>query len=855
MPDDDLDPMDALVGEIVADHALVSEDQPDPREDEAMQELAGQEPPRAPMPRNPPPQHLGDAWPSGRGALPPDVMQTLDQLGAGANLGSPQPVPPQPIAGQTGTPNARGDYPVDRAQVALMKQEGAARRAAGPLKYEYARPDDLPPEPQHAPTSEDGGAVMDFTGEDDAAAGNMEVGEPQAIIDGQEQNMLDPGFHRVRPDQGPLKQDASRYTQAHAAGGHVPGSALEDPEESSLWNTLADDALSYGQGAAMGNVDNLADLSGIPHHGQRVRDRMQLANERSPVTSTASELAGNVASGAALTATGMSLPAAAGLQGAASAIGAANPDSADDAAWAALGGGAEGVVLGKGVDAAVGGAVGLAKKGAALAPKVIRSRNTSNVGAAGVTGTDFDNLVSNKGEDYVNDLGQWIQDHDINRGTSGPEWFQNLPQSVDTFKKNSAREAGVATGKQKVMAEQLDERGVQVDTEKIAQDLERKAHHKGSLAPTDSNRLGEKLANEASNIRKKSTHETRPGVAAPSPPQEVDPMLDVYTPYDPKTPTSPRKHPRPGHFTHQLPNKHSANDNALPKLAQERNGADVSDWPSEQVDVPIESAGPPPLPPAPTSHYTGKMPFGQALGNRKEFDANVNWAQPGGSVEDGMGQAVNRAGGQSFRHGLNEAIEGQAPEMAESWAGNQSHLGNALSVQHPAASRYWKDQGNSPVTSSGSVGASVGGIPGMIAAALTKSRGRAAAANMKSRVASGLEAAPEAIDGTAPPIAGVGARELGEEWGQRFNPATAREDDKQQAAQASENARGHLMGEAAVKLLATKPEEFGPWRGKFEAARDKPEQMRALLQKMQHDVMFRRGVGRKLQEMTAEGAR
>jgi len=242
------------------------------------------------------------------------------------------------------------------------------------------------------------------------------------------------------------------------------------------------------------------------------------------------------------------------------------------------------------------------------------------------------------------------------------------------------------------------------------------------------------------------------------------------------------------------------------------------------------------------------IPIADAINAKQQYDSHVQWEQPGGSRDDSMTSAVNRLFGGKFRESVKESLGAQAPDLLEPWNNVQTRIGNAKSIQQPAAARYWQGHGKQPIDL-GTLAASGGGLPGMVAAALAKARPRAIEAKLEHGLSVAAEGAGKLLK-KAPTLTDPAGASAGGYAGRKAAAAmaTASAEDRKRSDGES---RGHLTADAAKQLLATNPAALGGYRGAWEkAVAGGPQAVAALMAKLEHDSVYSATVKRALQAQT-----
>lgn len=213
---------------------------------------------------------------------------------------------------------------------------------------------------------------------------------------------------------------ASEFAQ-DAARGFERGSQLGQPlDMSGAWNAAASNTMTQG----MVPPPKVAQPIAPP---EQVQAEWAQADARSPVASFAGDVAGSIANPVSR----LSPMASGAIDAGARSFGAGNDPSQvmTDAAQ----GGAFGKVLDKGGQM-LGGAMDWAKN--TLAPEMRSKANINRVASTGLYGADMAAMEANKGEQFIQDLGEDIERYGLHKGEGA---FGFLPQSAETYGRNAAK--------------------------------------------------------------------------------------------------------------------------------------------------------------------------------------------------------------------------------------------------------------------------------------------------------------------------------------------------------------------------------------------------------------------------------
>jgi hypothetical protein len=194
----------------------------------------------------------------------------------------------------------------------------------------------------------------------------------------------------------------------------------------------------------------------------------------------------------------------------------------------------------------------------------------------------------------------------------------------------------------------------------------------------------------------------------------------------------------------------------------------------------IDAAGKPGVEIGPS---TGKVPFSQALKERRRIDANIDWTRKGGYEGAGMQEQVRRgvAGDlrAATREGLDEAVaRGELdPKTVEAWKQANKDYATAATVHDPAVARVYQEYGNQKIglpgwlaaTSGAASGGPLGAVGGALVGQLAKSRGtpllagtQRAGQRLLSGASNALSAAGTLAPTVQPEIGGVAAARAAE---------------------------------------------------------------------------------------------
>lgn len=642
--------------------------------------------------------------------------------------------------------------------------------------------------------------------DDDAEAQGF---EPYA---GPEQIPLKPVSVSVaqEPDTGLLDRFLDTASDAyHKFGsGAYAGLGMHMPRLAEAVGRYGGDALglvSPEAGAAMAAKGRSA--------ADAARERLALAESRSPIASGVAEVGGEIAAtmplaelaapiravqgaGTVAKAVRAAVPVAEGaVQGALSSMGHADTSDWDERLEALKEGLNVGALFGA---AGKLGEAGLTHLGTATADALRSSGLLNRVAATGAYGGDLKKLIErarvpSRAKQALEELGEWIEAQGIHVG-EGPLGF--LPQPASTYTKNAEAVNAAAMAERQAVLDAvaarpptLTQSPVTVDTAPIISDLRQ-----------DAAKLGRMKIKESQ-----------------------------------------------GQAAH------------LGELADDAAQASAGVPNSSILGMPQQS----------------RMLFPDALERREYLDSLVNHYKPGGPTADSLREEINRRGADEYRAGLQQALDTQMPDMGQKWASAQSDLHQGLEVQKLGAAREAKELGNQVlslptlIAGSGALGAGAGmygggdagdntlaglGAAGLVgtAAALAKSRGHAGLAGVQklgSQIARGV--------GEAAPLANVIGRG-GAAWGGGNQGADVapRIDDLAAPAPATAAGRGNLLPQAALTLIESDRGQLGAYEGQFMEAAGSPDPaaVASLIGRLtQSDPNFRRTLLPVLQRMTTSG--
>jgi len=300
------------------------------------------------------------------------------------------------------------------------------------------------------------------------------------------------------PAQVPLQQSSS--------AGAAKWGTQHDPE-AGLWESVLEGGSDFGQRAAQsatfGYGDEIVGALAGEQRGQAVRDRQQLAQERSPGWSLAGDVAGGLGMAAATGGIGH------GIRGAA-ATGALEGGLAG-AGYADDGDRLEGALQGAGAGAALGGAGGALGAGASgaaswvgekAAPWLREQGLLNRVASSGLYGGSMDRLAQNQGgKQGVAQLGEWMENHGLTQWT--PEGIGDEAASMNSMWQ----------GDQRAFIDDLAGRpeGMpMVDTGAVGDKLRREAGQLSQLPDADSARQVTQYRQEAEALANKSEWDQMP---------------------------------------------------------------------------------------------------------------------------------------------------------------------------------------------------------------------------------------------------------------------------------------------------------------------------------------------------------
>jgi hypothetical protein len=230
------------------------------------------------------------------------------------------------------------------------------------------------------------------------------------------------------------------------------------------------------------------------------------------------------------------------------------------------------------------------------------------------------------------------------------------------------------------------------------------------------------------------------------------------------------------------------------------------------------------------------MEFPNALKQRQAFDAEVNWAR---DAKQPVHEQVSQTAGDSFRSGLVNSLQQQAPEMVQPWNQIQDKLGKSIDVLEPSRNKAMSDLGSSPLSFSTLAGAAGGGLPGAIAAGAIKTGGRGAMADLQRGGSAALDwlgSQGDAMGGMTQGASQMGAQHYGEQQGVK-------------------ESRGYLLPQAAQQMMQQRG-SLGPYEKQFFDAANSQDTnaLSNLIVRLSHtDPQFRQTILPKLQQLTAEG--
>jgi hypothetical protein len=278
--------------------------------------------------------------------------------------------------------------------------------------------------------------------------------------------------------------------------------------------STASDALYAGAGGVLSGLGiNPAQAAGAVGGDDRefaVRERLALANKRSPRAAPAAQLVGEIAplaiaTGGTSAAKQLAKPVLGGaIQGGLSALGNADTEDWGERLEALTGGAGAGALFGK-IGQKVGQAGGWA--GGKLADAWRDSGLMQRVAASGAYGSDIRKLAENiGGEEGLKKLGEWMQQRGIHQGEG---WLGKLlPQTAETYGKNANAVNKAALGEQKAVLGELAQRTpVLVDTLPVTSKLRQGASELSDLAADEY----EKQAGHAVDLAERIASKSRPG--------------------------------------------------------------------------------------------------------------------------------------------------------------------------------------------------------------------------------------------------------------------------------------------------------------------------------------------------------
>ncbi len=393
------------------------------------------------------------------------------------------------------------------------------------------------------------------------------------------------------------------------------------------------------------------------------------------------EVSGGLATAAALP-VGESAAAAGAGYGAVSGYAGSERDDLAGQLGDTATGAVTGLALGKVADDVVAPVVGWgADKVRALSDALGWKANINRV-ASTMPGSELKKLVANKGEDYIQKLGEAIEKPREALGGRGMHEGDGmlgfLPQPKDTYAANANIVNDDALARM-TSAEDEIARGANpnVDLRGLASDLRSNAGEaRGMIDPA-----GEAHGSFAGNMA-----------------DRIDAATTVRGP-----------------------------DKIIPGYDIPANGSDYMTPVRQKTPDVVE----------PTYDVTHQMPFDRALANRRYLDSNINYTRRGGYEGAPMQEQVRRGAAGEIRAGIRETLDNAAaagevnPETVSSWKGGMEDYATSAAVQDPAMANVYQEYGNQKISLPGFLaatsGAEAAGVPGiglgMAAGQLAKSRG------------------------------------------------------------------------------------------------------------------------------------
>ncbi len=424
----------------------------------------------------------------------------------------------------------------------------------------------------------------------------------------------------------------------------------------------------------------------------------------SPVASTAGQVLGGVAQGAALPYKGVigSTLSAAGQLGA-GLMGSGSGDLGDRAEQAGEFAKEHPYITGASVGLPA--AAGAVQKGAGAVAKIMRDKQFGNRVAAFTTPAQRTAIAANKGgQQAVINLGRDVEAQGLHK----TPWYQFWAPNAETYY-NNASKARIAAGEAMEGTEsKIAELGnPQIETGSIADDLDASADEVSSM-------MDQPAAQRDAGFRRDQAAGIRKATKVPlEGPAELvaeggDDLPDWMEMTDQRGPVAPNfKEVPPG-------------------------------------SVPSDSA-----------------PFSEAIKNRRYYDQGVNYAGKGGFEGAPMQEQVRRQIANQLRGNIEKGLDksGLDTGLIDAWKGAKKKYSTAAAVEDPALAKMQGDYGGTlglrDMAAAHVAGLSGGG--GVVAAKAVQGRMPSIAASGQSKIATGLEA----LESTASPNVTATAARMG----------------------------------------------------------------------------------------------
>lgn len=246
---------------------------------------------------------------------------------------------------------------------------------------------------------------------------------------------------------------------------------------------------------------------------------------------------------------------------------------------------------------------------------------------------------------------------------------------------------------------------------------------------------------------------------------------------------------------------------------------------------------------------SGQLPWERALEQRRNIDANTNFAQ-GGAAEPWNNATRKQVGGE-LRGAIDESLNtpGVPPELAQEWRTGRDHTALGLGVRDDARAALGQQPAVVLPTSPGAAVQTAAGLG-------TRMGGYSALAGAQ-RGGAGVARGVEGVVGTnSEALTGLsqqGGGGLGNAaFGGRNDSIKSWLQQKGvQVDNITEQGRGNRLGGAAQQLYQQNPGAFGQYQQQFdEAIQQGPEAVNALIGRLEEETDFRTGPMVQLQQMT-----